>query len=69
TSEDGTTKNYTVTIARIPAAKENRILSFSYGSAKGTINDITGNITLEVPVNTPISFAPTITLSNFATIS
>ncbi len=69
TAEDGTTKTYTVTVTRTPAAIGNSILSFGYGSVKGTIDDIRGTITMTLPAGTGSAFAPTIEVSPFATVS
>lgn len=68
-AENGTERTYTVTIARTAAATGNSILSFKYGAATGVINSATGAIALELPASTSTTFAPTITLSPFATVS
>lgn len=68
-AENGSERTYTVTVTRTPAARGNSILSFSYGSVKGDIDEINGSITLTLPAGTSTKFAPSITLSEFATVS
>ncbi len=68
-SESGTERTYTVTISREAVATGNQLLSFSYGAVNGTIDHINGTIALELPAGTSTTFAPTITVSPFATIS
>lgn len=69
TSEDGTERIYTVTITRTPVATGNQILSFNYGAAAGVIDQVNGTISLELPAGSGTTFAPTIRLSDFATVA
>lgn len=69
TAANGDTKEYTVTITRTAAASGCSILSFKYGGYAATINEAGGTITLAVPKGSLMTFVPTITLSEFATIS
>lgn len=69
TSEDGDVRTYKVTITRTPVATGNRILSFAYGSIEGDIDQVNGTITLALPAGSLVSFAPTITVSPFATVT
>ena len=69
TAEDGTKRPYTVTITRTPVATGNQILSFAYGAAAGVIDQVNGTISLELPAGTGTTFAPTIRLSDFATVT
>ena len=69
TSEDGDVHTYKVTITRTPVATGNRILSFAYGSIEGDIDQVNGTITLALPAGSLVSFAPTITVSPFATVT
>lgn len=69
TSEDGTERIYTVTITRTAVATGNQILSFTYGAAAGVIDQVNGTISLELPAGTGTTFAPTIRLSDFATVT
>ena len=67
-AEDGSTKTYTVTIIRTPAATDCSIESFKYGSVEGVINEANGTIELVLPAGTSLSFAPEISVSQLATI-
>lgn len=69
TAENGAERTWTVRITRTPAAAGNRIVSFSYGSAKGSVNNITGEITMELPAGTASTFTPEIEVSPFATVT
>ena len=69
TAEDGTSRTYTVTITRAAVATGNQILSFSYGAAAGVIDQVQSTIKLELPAGTSTTFAPTIKLSDFATVT
>ena len=69
TSEDGSKRTYTVTITRTPVATGRQILSFTYGAVAGTIDQVNGTISLELPAGTSTSFAPTIRVSDFATVT
>lgn len=69
TSEDGSKRTYTVTITRTPVATGRQILSFTYGAVAGTIDQVNGTISLELPAGTSTTFAPTIKLSDFATVT
>lgn len=69
TSEDGKVRTYTVTITRTAVARGRQILSFTYGAAAGVIDQVNGTISLELPAGTGTTFAPTIRLSDFATVT
>lgn len=69
TAENGDTRDYTVTITRTPAASGCSILSFKYGGYAAQIDEAEGSIQLTVPRGSLLTFVPTITLSEFATIS
>lgn len=68
TAQSGEVRTYTVTITQKNAATGNKILSFSYGGAKGSIDDRNGKITMELPAGSPSRFAPEIQISDYATI-
>ena len=69
TSEDGKVRTYTVTITRTAVARGRQILSFTYGAAAGVIDQVNGTISLVLPAGTGITFAPTIRVSDFATVT
>ena len=69
TAEDGTERTYTVTITRTAVARGRQILSFTYGAAAGVIDQVNGTITMELPAGTSTTFAPTIRVSDFATVT
>lgn len=69
TSEDGRVRTYTVTITRTPVATGRQILSFTYGAVAGTIDQVNGTISLVLPAGTGTTFAPTIRVSDFATVT
>lgn len=69
TAENGDARDYTVTIIRTPAASGCSILSFKYGGYAAHIDETEGSIQLTVPRGSLLTFVPTITLSEFATIS
>lgn len=69
TSEDGSVRTYTVTITRTAVARGRQILSFTYGAAAGVIDQVNGTITMELPAGTSTTFAPTIRISDFATVT
>ena len=69
TAEDGKVRTYTVTITRTAVARGRQILSFTYGAAAGVIDQVNGTITMELPAGTDITFAPTIQVSDFATVT
>lgn len=69
TSEDGKVRTYTVTITRTAVARGRQILSFTYGAAAGVIDQVNGTITMELPAGTDTTFAPTIQVSDFATVT
>ena len=69
TSEDGKVRTYTVTITRTAVARGRQILSFTYGAAAGVIDQVNGTISLELPAGTGTTFAPTIRVSDFATVT
>ena len=68
-AEAGNTSSYTVVIHEKAAATGRQILSFSYGSAVGSIDQHSGTIQLTVPAGTNIrKLRPTIRVSEFATV-
>lgn len=69
TSEDGSKRTYTVTITRTPVATGRQILSFTYGAVAGVIDQVNGTISLVLPAGTGTTFAPTIRVSDFATVT
>ena len=69
TSEDGRVRTYTVTITRTAVARGRQILSFTYGAAAGVIDQVNGTISLVLPAGTGTTFAPTIRVSDFATVT
>lgn len=69
TSEDGKVRTYTVTITRTAVARGRQILSFTYGAVAGVIDQVNGTITMELPAGTGTTFAPTIRVSDFATVT
>ena len=69
TSEDGNVRTYTVTITRTPVATGTQILSFTYGAVAGVIDQVNGTISLVLPAGTGTTFAPTIRVSDFATVT
>lgn len=68
-AENGETKTYTVTITRTPVSTARNILSFKYGGYAGTINNSAGTVSLTLPRGTSTTFAPTIQVSEFASVS
>lgn len=69
TAKDGTEQVYTVTITRTAVATGRQILSFTYGAVAGTIDQVNGTISLVLPAGTGTTFAPTIRVSDFATVT
>lgn len=69
TAENGSEKDYTVTITRTPVATGRQIKSFRYGGYEATINEGTAEITMTLPKGISPVFAPTIETSEFATVS
>ncbi len=70
TAEDGTTsKAYYVSVKKIPAATDNRLVDLCYGSIKGSIDHDKGTVTLTLPSGSSKTLAPTITLPEFATVT
>ena len=74
TSEDGTTRDYTVIVNRAPAATGNEILSFDFRTQfepdiTGTINQALRTITLMVPWSTDVrGLIPTFTSSTSSSV-
>ena len=73
TAEDGTTQIYSV-VVDVKMSSEKVISEFKFSGLNpevlGTIDQTTGNITLNVPFGTNLkTLVPTITLSNLATVS
>ena len=69
-AENGTTqKDYLVTVKKIPAATDNKLIAFDFGSLKGKIDHDKGTVKLELPSGSSKTLTPTITLPKFATIS
>ena len=58
-----------MTITRTPVATGRQILSFTYGAVAGTIDQVNGTISLALPAGTGTTFAPTIRVSDFATVT
>lgn len=69
TAENGAEKDYIVTITRTPVATGRQIKSFRYGGYEAAINEGTAEITLTLPKGISPVFAPTIEISEFATVS
>ena len=69
TAENGAEKDYIVTITRTPVATGRQIKSFRYGGYEATINEGTAEITMTLPKGISPVFAPTIEISEFATVS
>lgn len=69
TAENDAEKDYIVTITRTPVATGRQIKSFRYGGYKATINEGTAEITMTLPKGISPVFAPTIEISEFATVS
>lgn len=69
TAENGAEKDYIVTITRTPVATGRQIKSFRYGGYEATINEGTAEITMMLPKGISPVFAPTIEISEFATVS
>lgn len=69
TSQGGAERVYTVTITRTAVATGRQILSFTYGAVAGTIDQVNGTISLVLPAGTGTTFAPTIRVSDFATVT
>lgn len=66
-AQSGDTRTYTVTLTETGVSDENRILSFSYGSTRASIDQDEGTILLELPEGTDIrKLRPTIQVSEFA---
>lgn len=69
TAENGAEKDYIVTITRTPVATGRQIKSFRYGGYEATINEGTAEITMTLPKGISPVFAPTIEISEFATVT
>ena len=69
TAENGVEKDYIVTITRTPVATGRQIKSFRYGGYEATINEGKAEITMTLPKGISPVFAPTIEISEFATVS
>lgn len=69
TAENGAEQDYIVTITRTPVATGRQIKSFRYGGYEAAINEGTAEITLTLPKGISPVFAPTIEISEFATVS
>lgn len=69
TAENGAKQDYIVTITRTPVATGRQIKSFRYGGYEAAINEGTAEITLTLPKGISPVFAPTIEISEFATVS
>lgn len=69
TAQNGAEKDYIVTITRTPVATGRQIKSFRYGGYEATINEGTAEITMTLPKGISPVFAPTIEISEFATVS
>ena len=69
TAENGTTRTITVIIIRAEISSAKSILSFKNGGYAGTIDETRSTITLELPKGLSATFAPTIEVSEYATVS
>lgn len=69
TAGNGAEQDYIVTITRTPVATGRQIKSFRYGGYEATINEGTLEITMTLPKGISPVFAPTIEISEFATVS
>lgn len=69
TAKNGAEKDYIVTITRTPVATGRQIKSFRYGGYEATINEGTAEITMTLPKGISPVFAPTIEISEFATVT
>lgn len=69
TAENGAKQDYIVTITRTPVATGRQIKSFRYGGYEAAINEGTAEITLTLPKGISPVFAPTIEISEFATVT
>ena len=69
TAENGAEQDYIVTITRTPVATGRQIKSFRYGGDEATINEGTAEITMMLPKGISPVFAPTIEISEFATVT
>lgn len=68
-AQNKTTKTYKVTLKETPISDANQILSFSYGSIKGSIDQNQGTIRLEVPMGTNLKkLVPKVQVSEFAEV-
>lgn len=68
-AENGVERTWTVKITRTPVATGRKIKSFRYGGYEATINEGTLEITMTLPKGISPVFAPTIEISEFATVS
>ena len=68
-AENGVERTWTVKITRTPVATGRQITSFRYGGYAATINERTPEITMTLPKGISPVFAPTIEISEFATVS
>lgn len=69
TAKNGAEQDYIVTITRTPVATGRQIKSFRYGGYEATINEGTAEITMMLPKGISPVFAPTIEISEFATVT
>lgn len=69
TAQDGKTyKDYSVVVKKEKASGECKLVSFKYGAVAGRIDHDKGTITMTLPAGSNTTFAPNITISEFATI-
>ena len=68
-AENGVERTWTVKITRTPVATGRKIKSFRYGGYEATINEGAAEITMTLPKGISPVFAPTIEISEFATVS
>lgn len=68
-AENGVERTWTVKITRTPVATGRQIKSFRYGGYEATINGGTAEITMTLPKGISPVFAPTIEISEFATVT
>lgn len=68
-AQNKSTKTYQVILKETPISDENQILSFSYGSIQGTIDQNQGTVRLEVPMGTDLKkLTPKVQVSEFAEV-
>ena len=61
-------KDYSVRVIEVPASTEKNITSFMYGSLPAEIDNETGTVSLVLPSGSGRTFAPTLQVSEFASV-